>query len=73
MEDEAGFHLLYSRYVDPKHQQQDKQWIPVQADLSSFAGKLVRIILVTGSGPAGDLRYDWAGWGAPRLTRPVWP
>jgi len=73
VEDEAGIHLLYSRYVDPKHHQQDKRWLPLQVDLSAFAGKLVRIILVTGSGPAGDQRYDWAGWGELRLERPLWP
>jgi hypothetical protein len=73
VEDEAGMHLLYSRYVDPKHHQQDKRWIPVQVDLSAYGGRLARIILATGSGPAGDAAYDWAGWGAPRLTRPVWP
>jgi len=73
VEDRAGMHLLYSRYVDPKHQQQDRRWLPVRVDLSPFAGSLVRVILVTGSGPAGDQRYDWAGWGGPRLERPDWP
>ncbi len=73
VEDEAGMHLLYSRYVDPKHHQQDMRWLPMEVNLSPFSGKLVRIILVAGSGPAGDRRYDWAGWGEPRLERPVWP
>jgi len=73
VEDEAGMHLLYSRYVDPKHHQQDRRWLPVRVDLSPFSGKLVRIILVAGSGPAGDRRYDWAGWGEPHLQRPIWP
>jgi len=73
VEDEAGMHLLYSRYVDPKHHQQDRRWLPTRVDLSTFSGKLVRLILVVGSGPAGDRRYDWAGWGEPRLERPVWP
>lgn len=73
IEDEAGMHLLYSRYVDPKHHQADRYWLPVRVDLSPFGGKLVRLILVTGPGPAGDSRYDWAGWGTPHLERPVWP
>ena len=30
----------------------------------------VTIIFETGAGPAGDYRYDWAGWGAPRLVVP---
>lgn len=73
LEDEAGYHLLYSQYIDPKHQQQDQRWLPVRIDLSAFEGKLVRFILVTNSGLAGDLRYDWAGWGQPRLEQPAWP
>jgi len=73
VEDEAGFHLLFSQYIDPKHQQQDRRWIPIQVKLSEFKNKLVRLILVVNSGPAGDTRYDWAGWGEPRLERPMWP
>lgn len=73
VEDEAGIHLLDSRYIDPKHHQQDKRWVSLQVDLRPFHDKLVRMILVTDSGPAGDGSYDWAGWGEPHLERPVWP
>jgi hypothetical protein len=73
VEDDAGMHLVSSRYVDPKHHQQDRGWLPMRVNLGAFGGKLVRLILVTGSGPAGDRRYDWAGWGEPHLERPVWP
>jgi hypothetical protein len=73
VEDEAGMHLVYGRYVDPKHHEQDRRWLPLQVDLSPFSGKLVRVIFAVGSGPAGDSRYDWAGWGEPRLERPLWP
>jgi hypothetical protein len=73
VEDEAGMHLLESQYIDPKHHQQDRRWLPMEASLAPFRGKLVRLILAVGPGPAGDQRYDWAGWGEPRLERPVWP
>ncbi|MBN1887637.1 MAG: hypothetical protein JW850_06590 [Thermoflexales bacterium] len=74
VEDAAGMHLVYARYVDPKHHELDRRWIPMWIDLTPFAGRgVVRLILVTGSGPAGDLRYDWAGWGEPRLEKPGWP
>ena len=73
VEDEGGMHLVAARYVDPKHHQQDRRWVPMRVNLARFSGKLVRVILVVGSGPAGDRRYDWAGWGEPRLERPVWP
>jgi hypothetical protein len=73
VEDESGMHLLSSRYVDAKHHQQDRDWLPFNVDLSPYNGKLVRLILTINSGPAGDSRYDWAGWGEPRLERPWWP
>ncbi|MGD8473259.1 MAG: hypothetical protein PVH95_07870 [Anaerolineae bacterium] len=73
VENNAGMQLVRSSYLDPKHHQQDRRWVPLQVDLSSFGGELVRLILVVGSGPAGDQRYDWAGWGEPRLERPTWP
>ena len=73
VEDNAGIHLLFSQYVDPKHQLQDRRWIPIHVSLHPFSGKLVRIILSVNSGPSGDLSYDWAGWGEPCLERPIWP
>lgn len=73
VEDDAGLHLVESAYVDPKHHQQDRRWVPMRVNLSPYGGELARLILVVGSGPAGDQRYDWAGWGEPRLERPDWP
>jgi len=73
VEDEAGMHLVSGQYVDPKHHQQDRRWVPLQVSLAPYAGKLVRLILAVSNGPAGDGRYDWAGWGEPRLERPVCP
>jgi hypothetical protein len=73
VEDDAGIHLVSGQYVDPKHHQQDRRWVPLQVSLAPYADKLVRLILVVSNGPAGDGRYDWAGWGEPRLVRPVWP
>jgi hypothetical protein len=73
VEDESGFHLLESTYIDPKHQQQDRSWVNLAVNLDDFRNKLIRLILVVNSGPAGDGRYDWAGWGEPRLERPLWP
>ena len=73
VEDRAGMHQVYSRYVDPKHHEQDRRWVPLRVDLSPFSGELVRVIMAVSSGPAGDARYDWAGWAEPRLERPVWP
>ena len=72
VEDDAGIHLLFSQYVDPKHHQQDRRWSPVSLDLSAYAGKLVRVIFSVNGGPASDIRYDWSGWAEPRLVEPLW-
>jgi len=54
-------------YVDPKQDEAARHWHPYTVDLSDYAGQTVTIIFETGAGPAGDERYDWAGWGEPRL------
>jgi len=73
VEDDAGFHLIFSQYVDPKHQQQDRRWIPIHVPLAAFQGRIVRLVLTVNTGPASDLRYDWAGWAEPRLVKPGRP
>jgi len=73
IEDRTGIRLLYSLYVDPKHHQQDRRWIPVRVNLEPYSGELVRVILSVNSGPAGDARNDWSGWGNPRLEQPSLP
>jgi len=54
-------------YVAPRQDEADRRWHPYTVDLSDYAGQTVTITFETGVGPAGDERYDWAGWGAPRL------
>jgi hypothetical protein len=69
-ESEGVAQQLFSAYIDPKKNAVDRRWYPVNIDLSSYAGKTIRLIFETGTGPAGDYRYDWAGWGEPRLLKP---
>ena len=66
-------HYLSLLHKHPKHHQQDRGWLPFSVNLGRFAGGVVRIILAASSGPAGDGRFDWAGWAEPQLQRPVWP
>ncbi len=60
----------FSTYIDPKQDEADRRWHSYTIDLGAYMGQTVRLIFETGSGPAGDNRYDWAGWGAPRLLIP---
>lgn len=43
-------------------------WWPGVVDLSGWAGRVVRLMLETDNGPAGDGQGDWAGWGDLRLV-----
>lgn len=60
---------LYSTYVDPKHQPEDRRWIDAVVMLGSYAGQDVSLILETGPGPAGDRSHDWAGWSRAMVRR----
>ena len=61
---------VFSTYIDPKQDEAARRWHPHTVDLSAYAGQTVTFIFETGTGPAGDCRYDWAGWGKPRLLKP---
>ena len=64
---------IFSAYIDPKHNPIDRRWHPYAIDMSKYIGQKVTLIFETGAGPAGDYRYDWAGWGELRLVKPRWP
>lgn len=59
--------VLFSRYLDPHLYPADRQWVPVEIDLSRFAGTRINLTLETGAGPEGNESYDWAGWAYPQI------
>ena len=61
---------LLQRYIDPKADPALRRWNDIEVDLSAYAGKEVKLSLITGPGPKGDLDNDWAVWGAPRIESP---
>jgi hypothetical protein len=61
---------IFSVYIDPKSNPQARHWHPYTIDLSAYGGQSVTITLKTSAGPANDDRFDWAGWGVPRLLAP---
>ena len=69
---ENGRHSeLFARRVDPAHAAADKRWIPVDIDLSPFAGRQIDIVLRTDPSMPGappNAAYDWALWGSPRIA-----
>jgi tetratricopeptide (TPR) repeat protein len=70
VESDQDVKQLFSTYIDPKQDAAARRWHPHVVDLEPYAGQTVTIVFETGTGPAGDYRFDWAGWGAPRLLRP---
>jgi arylsulfatase A-like enzyme len=58
---------VLSRLVDPANRDADRRWIPLEADLSGYAGRGVEIVLETRgfeTGPAVDRAF----WGTPTIT-----
>jgi len=51
---------LFSKYIDPKTNMEDRRWFDSQVDLITFGGQKVTFIFKTIGGRS--TRYDWAGW-----------
>ena len=66
---DEGMEQVFSTYIDPKQNEAERGWHPYTVDLSNYAGQTVSIVFETDGGPAGNLEFDWAGWGVPRLLR----
>lgn len=62
-------HRVFSEYIDPKNVPAHRKWNNRVLDLSPWSGQVVTLTLSTGPGPNGDDRYDWAGWGEPRILQ----
>lgn len=64
---------LYDRYIDPKHNAADRQWIAGSADLRPYSGQNIQLLFTTSMGPSGTNCMDWAGWGDPHFDRDLAP
>lgn len=69
VEENGKENLLYSKYIDPKNNLEDRSWCNAELDLTSFQGKFVTLKFITDPGPSGNLNSDWAGWGDLRIER----
>ena len=52
----------FSRYIDPKHNSDERRWMDGQVDLSPYRGQTVELLFTTTPGPKGNTAYDWAAW-----------
>ena len=58
--------VLFTQWVDPKNNPDDRRWIDAAVDLSPYVGRPMTLVLSTGPGDSGV--WDWAGWGGLRLA-----
>jgi arylsulfatase A-like enzyme len=59
--------VVLSRLVDPVNRAADRAWVPLEADLSKYAGRGMEIILETRGFDTTDA-LDRAFWGTPVIT-----
>lgn len=69
IQDERGTHTVFSKYVNPKRNIEDRKWHDHLVDLAEFGGKIVSIYFVTNPGPNRNNAYDWAYWSKPLLLK----
>jgi hypothetical protein len=53
---------LFSNYIDPKHNLNERHWMDGSVDLSSYRGQKIELLLSTDGGPNGNTCNDWAAW-----------
>jgi len=61
-------HNIYSRYIDPKNNPDDRKWFAESIDLKSFEKEKASITFTTSSGPKSNNAFDWAGWSQPKMN-----
>ena len=65
LKNSGEYNKIFSHYLDPKNNREDRIWKKFEVDLSLYAGKTVTIEFSTLPGPHNDDRFDWALWGSP--------
>jgi hypothetical protein len=52
----------FSRYIDPKHNPEERRWIDGAIDLSAYRNQTIELLFTTTPGPQDNAAYDWAAW-----------
>ena len=68
--DDGIYNELLNQLVDPRHNANDRGWLPVDIDLSAFAGQKVKLIFNTNTSLPGkdNGAYDFSVWGEPAVV-----
>lgn len=74
--DAGRYEELLNQHVDPRHNANDRGWLPVDIDLSAYAGQKVKLIFNTNTsvpapGNPDNGAFDHSVWGEPAIiSRP---
>jgi hypothetical protein len=60
--DAAGLETVVAQTTVTRH-----EWLPLEADLSPWAGQRIRLKLIADAGPRDDSTGDWAAWADLRI------
>jgi hypothetical protein len=66
MVEEQTVETIFSRWVDPKNNPEDRRWLDGSVDLGPYLGQPITLELSTSPGESSAA--DWAGWGGLRLV-----
>ncbi len=67
----SGNQILYSRYIDPKNNPEERQWLSERIPIEKILDSKATIVFETFTGERPDSKNggsDWAFWANPRLT-----
>ncbi|HEY8551500.1 MAG TPA: hypothetical protein VIL35_16195 [Vicinamibacterales bacterium] len=71
VDDGREYEELLNQHLDPAHNANDRRWVPVDIDLSTYAGQQVKLIFNTNTslpGRGDNPSYDFAVWGEPAIV-----
>lgn len=67
--DDRSYEELLKQVVNPAGVPDDRRWLPIDIDLSQYAGEKLKLIFNTNSSLIGDNpQNDWALWGEPQIV-----
>lgn len=63
LQDPSGrIEKLFSNYIDPKHNPQQRRWMDGAIDLTQYRRQTITLLFSTDPGPRNDPSFDWAAW-----------
>lgn len=71
LESDGKVYRIYSEYFDSKNLPSQRKWFKEKIELNQWALQTAMISFITEPGPNNDARFDWAGWGEPRMVQPI--